>query len=390
VSALREHFGAEVPGRVHVAQQAMFGWLLVLGLLHVSEEWSDVIAVWAIGRDPLVAFAPRALVALSALGALALFVGWRGRLAAAVVCASLAALYAWLPVVYHNNTYLAWLMALALGVAGHPEYRLAWIARPARDPSPYVALLPRLVQWQVAIVYVMSVAVKSAHPWWQGTGQVIQWITRERAPASSNGLVNMIVHPALMNLRVASALDVMTMGLEVVVPLMLFTAKWRRTALVLGVMLHTFMQEWLFPQLFTFLMLWGYYAFVPAGDRAWRVRYSPASSVDRALAKVYPYLDWRARTRWEPSDDGDLTLTSPDGKESRGARVLALLTVLSPVTLMAWATFSLPMPHARTVFTLPRDAVENVVILALGSLWLPGLWDGVWKRLRGVTREGAW
>ena len=34
-----------------------------------------------------------------------------------MVCASLVALYAWLPVVYHNNTYLAWLMALVVGIA---------------------------------------------------------------------------------------------------------------------------------------------------------------------------------------------------------------------------------------------------------------------------------
>jgi hypothetical protein len=207
---------------------------------------------------------------------------------------------------------------------------------------------------------------------WRGTGGVIRWLAEVRVPEINQGLVNPLLRPMLTHKGVASALDVGVMVAEVIIPLMLFSRRLRRVGLAFGVTLHGFMQAWLFPQLFTFLMLWGYYAFVPSGDHAWRVTYAPASAFDATLARVYPRLDWMGRTVWAPG--ASLTLCDPQGNMREGVAALRWLTVLTPVTLLTFAVLSLAAPGMRQVFTVPRDALENVALFAWATLWIPGAW----------------
>lgn len=379
---MTEYFGAPWSGRTHAAMHLTLGLLAVLGVQYMGDEWSATIAVWAHGRSPFaLAVAPRLLVALAGVGALlfALGVGWRA--AAVVFCASLAALYALAPVAYHNNLYLLWLFVLLTLVAGAPRYSPRALVL-GDEPPAHTALFPRLVRWQVAIVYVGSVLVKATHPFWQGTGGVIRWLTLERVPVLNRGLLNPLLQPVFAHPAASAALDAGVMGAELIVPLMLFAPRLRRAGFAAGVALHAFMQEWLYPQLFTFLMLWGYYAFAPASDRAWRVSYDPGVPFDAGLARLYPRLDWLGRTRWEPAPGGALALTSPEGERRAGVAALRGLMVLTPATLVAFATLALAAPGTRQVLTLPRDAVENLVVLAWASLWVPGLWEPALARCR--------
>jgi hypothetical protein len=368
------YFNAAWSGRTHASMHLSLGCLAVLGLQHMGQEWSDSLAVWSYGRDAsLGALAPYACIALSGVSAIAFALGLRWRLAGATLCASMAAAYVLAPVTYHNNLYLLWLLVLLTVTTAPVAYVPRALLREATTLPDHIALFPRLVQWQVAIVYVGSVFVKATHPMWHGTGGVIRWLAGVRVPEINQGLVNPILRPVLMHRGIASALDVAVMVAEMIIPLMLFSTRLRRTGFACGVVLHGFMQAWLYPQLFTFLMLWGYYAFVPSGDRAWRVTYVPASAFDAALARVYPKLDWMGRTTWAPGPS--LTLTDAQGTVRGGVTALRWLMVLTPVTLLAFATLSLAAPGTRQMFTVPRDAIENVVLLAWASLWLPGAWE---------------
>lgn len=339
----------------------------------MSHEWSDSLAVWSYGRaNTLATAAPYACIAIAGACAVAFTLGLRWRLAGAVLCASMAAAYALAPVTYHNNLYLLWLLVLLTLIAAPIAYAPRALLHQEATFANHTALFPRLVQWQVAIVYVGSVLVKATHPMWRGTGGVIRWLAEVRLPEINQGLVNPLLRPVLTLRGVAPALDLGVMVAEVVIPLMLFSVRFRRVGLACGVMLHGFMQAWLSPQLFTFLMLWGYYAFVPAGDRAWRVTYVPSSAFDAALARVYPRLDWMGRTAWAPG--ATLTLADPQGTTHEGVAALRWLTVLTPVTVLSFATMALAAPGMRQAFIVPREALENVALFAWASLWIPGAW----------------
>lgn len=367
------YFSAPWSGRTHASMHLSLGCLAALGLQHMGYEWSDSLAVWSYGRESsLRVLAPYVCLALAGASAIAFALGPRWRLAGVTLCAALAAAYALAPVTYHNNLYLLWLLVLLTVIASPAAYAPRALLRAGATFTDHTALFPRLVQWQVAIVYVGSVFVKATHPMWHGTGGVIRWLAEVRVPEINQGLVNPILRPVLMHEGISSALDVGVMGVEVLVPLMLFSPRLRRVGIACGVMLHGFMQAWLYPQLFTFLMLWGYYAFVPSGDRAWRVTYAPASAFDAALARAYAKLDWMGRTTWTPG--ASLTLTDARGTVREGVAALRWLMVLTPVTLLAFAALSLAAPGMRQVFTVPRDAIENVVLFTWASLWIPGVW----------------
>jgi hypothetical protein len=270
-------------------------------------------------------------------------------------------------VTYHNNLYALWLFVLAAVLTGGSSF-----AQHGAFQS--------LVRWQVVWVYLASVAVKLVHPLWQGTGATMQWLAFERVPASSQGFVNALVAPLLAHDRIASLLDATTLITEATVALLLVAPRWRRIGLVLGVVMHTFMQLWLSPQLFTFLMLWGYYAFVPSNDRTWTLTHAPSSRFDTAVVTLTTHLDVLGRVAIV---DGDaLTLTPPTQRTVRGARALVMLAALSPYGPVAFACLALLAPGMRQVCTMPRDALEQIAVLLWASAWIPRLWDTPLRWLR--------
>ncbi len=367
-------FSAPTNTRAHTAMHFTLGILAALGMQNLSGEWTDTLSIWSYGLEPSIrTIAPRVCIAIAGLAALAFTVGWRWRLAGLTLCASMATAYAIAPVTYHNNLYVLWLMVLLTVIAAPREYDPRELFGDGEPQREHTSLMPRLVQWQIAIVYIGSVFVKATHPMWQGTGGLIRWLAAVRVPEISDGFINPIVRPLFTIPLVASVGDIVTEGGEVIIPLMLFVPRLRRVGIACGVALHLFMQVWLSPQLFGFLMMWGYYAFVPAGDRSWQVTWSPESRFDRALAALYRRIDWRARTVWREGET--LTLTDAGGERYEGVAALRTLTVLTPATLMTFAAMVLLAPGMRQVLTIPREIVESVVLLSWASLWVPRLWE---------------
>ena len=339
--------------RQHDALRRSLGALSFLGVEHMRGEWQSSLAVWSYGREPSWhAALPYALVGLAGGSALAFTLGWRWRLAGGVFCASLAGLYGLAPVTYHNNLYLLWLMVLLAVLTG---------GRWKGD-----GLFARLVRWQVAFVYLASVVVKLSHPFWQGSGAVIRWLAAERVPMIHDGVVNPILQPLLVRPDVSALIDHATMAVEVAVPVMLLRPRWRRAGFALGVALHWGFQLWLHPQLFTFLMLWGYFAFAPADDRTWRAHCLPAT------ARWITRLDWLGRV---DARDGDaLTVTTPEGQSLHGLAAVRALASLTPVTVLVVAAFALALPELQRVGGVSRAAVEEVALALLGALALGSMW----------------
>lgn len=378
----------DADGHTALTLQAGLSLLVALGLWNATAEWSPILALWGVGRPAWLALAPRALVVAMFLCALAMCAGVRVRASALTLAAFAAALYALAPAVYHNNYYLLWLMTLALAMAPHPDHSLAWITA-ADKPAPraWPPALAVFMRAQVALVYWVSVAVKLSHPMWGGTGHAIQWITTTRAPDAHFGLVNPLLQPLLSRPVLAALSEWAIVGLELCLPLLLFNPRTRRLGATLGVAMHAVMQEWLFPQVFSFVMLLGYFAFIDGGDRAFTVRYDPRNRLDRALAAHFPRVDWMGRTRWIPRDaPGPLTLDDR-GTEQRDLSALRLLIALTPVTVLAYAALALLAPGADTVLTLPRAAVENLIVAAVSLGFVPGLLDRPFARLRATLDD---
>lgn len=348
---------ADVDGRLVCAMQSTLSGLFLIGVLHATREWGDAIAVWSFGREPSWwARAPWAMVAALVACAVALLVGWRTRVVAVASSALLLALMTAVPSTYHNNYYLLSLMLLLLALAPHPAYRLGWFLGDA--PARQTGLFPRMVQAQLAVVYLGSVLVKLSHPWWQGTGTVIRWAATVRVPPTHT-LLNVAIGPLLAHPTVAAVADVVVTGVETALPLALLTPRWRRVGVCVGVVMHVFMHEWLFPQLFTMLMLWGYLSFSPAGARDLAVAPFAGERANRWLRAV----DWYGR--FEVTD-------RPDAR--RGLARVRALVLFTPLGLMSYALFALAFPSVTHVGPLARTALENAVVLAVGVLMVPEMW----------------
>ncbi len=381
---MRDPFVRRVDSRTQLTLQFGAAWLMVVGIAHASDDWNRVFTVWALGRPRFFGLAPKALTVTLGATAVLYFLGVHPRWTGLVACGLLAGIYALVPATYHNNTYVLFLFVLVTAAWAHAEYTLGWFARggsPAPGDAP--AVVPWLVRAQLLVIYLGSVLVKLCHPWWRGTGQVILWSANEHVPQDIPGWWNIPLRPLLGNPHGAAFADTLVTAAEVLIPLGLLTSRRRRLALGAAVCLHTFMQEWLFPQLFTFLMLLGLYAYVPSGDHGWTVTYDPAHPLDRTLVRLFDRLDWLARTRWIPNVSArDLTAVHTDGTLVTGASVLRLLAVLTPVTLFVWATLSLAAGGTLTLFTLPRPALENMALLVVALAYVPGVLDGVYRAAR--------
>ena len=315
--------------------------LLLLGAHHAAVECRPAFALWSVGR-PLPWAPSAALLALHALALAMLALRWP-RACAALAAATLAALYAAVPATYHNNHYLLFVALCLVALA------------PADAAGPVD--LARAVRWQLALVYFTSVVVKLAHPWWQGSGAVVRWLATTRAPESNPHALTTRAFARLLSAPMPSRLaELAVTALEVAIPLALASRRTRRAAVVTGVLLHVAMQEWLFPQLFTFLMLLGYFAWSPAGDRAWTLHAPPGAA--RAVAALDPLgrVEVRPAQAW--------CLVDPTGRAHPGPWAAVRFTALTPLTVVAWAAVALLFPEHRSVGPVPRDALENALVAA--------------------------
>ncbi|MBI5515866.1 MAG: HTTM domain-containing protein [Deltaproteobacteria bacterium] len=355
-----------VDARLPAALRAGVAWLCLLGLWSDLPEWSRCFAVWSYGREAYL-WAPWALVALAAVGALGLLHDHPRRASGALVLGALAGLYALVPATWHNNLYLLWLLVGACAFTPGPRAGLRWLLKEDRAPLPDEGpLLPWLVRTQLQVVYLGSVLVKLTHPWWSGTGQVLRWAATVRQPSQHHGWWNGLLAPLVSVPWVASLVDVGVTAGEATLPLFLVSPRWRGAALAAGALLHCAMQEWLFPQLFSFLMLLGYFAFGPVGDRAWGVRWDPETRWASALGAWGERLDWLGRARWEPAAGAAFRVTDPAGRALDGPLAVALLAPLTPATVLVYALLALGDGGRLAA---AREPLENAVVAAALVAW---------------------
>jgi hypothetical protein len=361
-------FAEVTPARALLSLRTATGALAVLGLLHAEAEWSPRLELDAVGREGMRASTPHGLWSLAVIAAFGVMSGRAPRASAGVFCASLAGLHALAPQVYHNNYYVLWLF-VAITALEPTRARSPWGAEASETVA---ALAPRLVQAQIGLIYLLSVIAKLAHPWWREGGAVVRWIVTERVPQSGlRGLVNPALAPWLSAPAMAAAAQTAILGVETLLPLMLFSPRWRRTAFVVGGCMHVLMQEWLFPQLFTFLMLLGYHAFAPAEDRAWTLRVD--TTAHPGVARWVRALDWRGRVGIEPTPGGVLTLVTPEGVTRTGISAGWWLAVLTPASVVAYAALALVAPGVTSLGGAPRAMMENLVVMVVGGVGLiPG------------------
>lgn len=354
--------------------QATLGALGLVGVVHaLAREWPAVFALYAVGRDTPAAALPWALGAALLVSLAAFLHGRFARLGAVSFVLTAAALHAAVASTYHNNYYLlVWAVGLAAAF-GDPAYRLARLVRgdvPAEDGVTGRTLV-RLVRALVAVVYLFSVVVKLSHPWWRGSGQVIVWLATVRAPSLDPGLVQAALGPVLRAPALARAAEWAVMLTEVALPFALASRRThiRAGAFAVGVAMHTVMHAWLFPQLFTFLMLALYGAWVPVGDRARSLVLDPARPLHARLARWVPALDWSSRLHIV-SAPGPLRLRGPDAAtEHRGPAAWMGVLCRLPGGLLLWATLSLALPD--TLYGAPRALVDNALTLLVltSALW---------------------
>lgn len=322
------------------------GALLLLGAHHAAFEYRPAFALWSVGRPSALALLPAAtLFALHGL-ALAMLLTRHPRASAALACALIAALYAAVPATYHNNHYLLFLALLLVAIA------------PTSTAAPIG--LARALRAQLSLVYLASVAVKLAHPWWRGSGSVVRWLATTRAPESNPGaLLPRLLTPLLAAPLPSRLADLAVMSVEAALPFALAWPRTRRAAVVVGVALHLTMQEWLFPQLFTFLMLLGYFAWSPADDRAWAL-----TVADARAARLAAALDPLHRLAVSVDPSAATSLIAPDGRRFVGWRVAPWIATLTPHTVLVYAAVALLFPELTALGPVARDALENLLVAA--------------------------
>ena len=137
-------------------------WLL---LLSDYRDLSSGLATWALGRPPALGAWASLWIPGIAVALLCFLVGWRARLAGALAAAALLISYLMASNVFHNNTYLAWLLLVIVLVGPSSAYGVSWLLTNA-DPLPSAALPVRLVRWQMIIVYGYAVLSKVTDPLW--------------------------------------------------------------------------------------------------------------------------------------------------------------------------------------------------------------------------------
>ncbi len=321
--------------------------LLLLAAQHGAFECRPAFALWAIDRRlPWSLFPPLAMLAVQAL-ALAMLLSRWPRACAAAACALLVALYATVPATYHNNYYLLFLLLLLVAIA------------PTNPAAPID--LARIVRWQLTLVYLSSAVVKLGHPWWRGSGTILRWLATTRAPeANPDALLFRVLSPLLSEQFPARLAELAVTTLELALPLGLANRRTRHLAVGVGVLLHLFMQEWLFPQLFTFLMLLGYFAWSPADDQAWTMTLPGGAAAPGRLGRFLAFAD--PLRRLAVIDGARWSLTDPMGRRFHGIWVPIRLCVISPHIVIAYAALALLFPEVRAIGPIARDALENVLV----------------------------
>lgn len=264
-------------------------WALVLlpdaqtfaGPSGIIPEQPAADGAWGLLRWVNEDWAATGLVALLALSALALALGWHARIAAALVFVCLVSISQRAP--YIGNAGDALLRALAFYLLLAPSGRALSLDRWRTDRErfweapPHRPVALRLIQIQVSLLYLSTFWAKMRGETWPA-GDALAYALRledlERYPLPDLGASDLLV--GLMTWGVLAA--------ELALGTLVWNRRLRPFVLLLGVALHLGIQYGLRVGFFSLVIITAYLAWVPpdAADRA----------VARARIRLIPSGGW--------------------------------------------------------------------------------------------------
>ncbi|HYQ30166.1 MAG TPA: HTTM domain-containing protein [Polyangiaceae bacterium] len=251
---------------------------------------------------------------------------------------------------YHNNRYA--LLLLGFLLAFTPCDRALLLVRGRSHTLPREQRLAptfarRLFQIQVSLVYLGSTIGKLFDADWRG-GQVL-FMRYAEAPANcaAHGfplpawLIAILTAPWFASLAAKAAISS-----ELFIALGIWLPKTRRLALWLGVLFHISIEITSKVELFSWLMVASYLAFVVPEVRERRFQFAPGNRRAELLARLVALCDWCARferSPLSPTEQGSAAfyVTNRAGQRASGALGLAQLAEAIPLFFPLWLPLAL-------------------------------------------------
>jgi predicted DCC family thiol-disulfide oxidoreductase YuxK len=298
-----------------------------------------------------------ALGVLGGVAGVAFMLGWRTRIAGALLATALGGILAADQQLYSNHLYLLVLavVLLTIGGAGASVSLDARRSHEATDPS--VPAWPAfLLKVQVSIVYAFAALAKVNTVYLSGS--VVASYLR------TDGFLGLPGEwRAFAPMFVLSVLAVLT---EAFLAVAIWIPKWRPTAFMVGLGLHAAITIWLVPtyQLFVYslIILPLYLLFLPAARLSSTVVWDDSCSFCTTWVRWARRLDWLGALRFVPSSndaeigslgvtrreaDVALQLIGPDGSRRAGFDAVRGIAELTPLCFL-WAPL-LALPPVRAI-----------------------------------------
>ena len=280
------------------------------------------------------------VVAVRIMLAVMVTVGHRARYA--LVGSALLGVYTLLcnRVEFHHNRYSLYCYAFLLALA--PSDRAIAITREESPSDGAPMWAQRLVQLQVAVVYLASGGSKLMDPDWRDGVVLADRFARYAYQALERGVPQSVVD-AFSTPAATSALAKAAIATELFLAYGLFDRRTRIFALWWGTLFHLTIEVTSKVEIFTWLTLTMYALFATPDVRARKLFFDPSRARGRMLARAVRLFDWLARFEvkpWAPDDlkqGHSIVVVRRDGTRATGIRALAMCARTLPVLFPLWA-----------------------------------------------------
>lgn len=264
---------------------------------------------------------------------------------------------------YSNHLYLLMLFVGLLTVARSGSAVSVWEPRQRSSVAEWPLLL---IQLQVSIVYLFAGLSKVTPEFLSGT--VIALALRRDGP---------IAVPAdWRTFEAMAALSILAVILELFLAIALWIPRWRRTAFVVGFVMHAGITLWLEPPaqlaIFSLLILAPYLLFLRAPEREAAVVWDDSCGFCGTWIRLFRRLDWLHAIRDVPSsqvdelanlevprEDADRALQLVrNGRRSQGFAAVVGVAELLPISFL-WAPILRLPPIAWAGNRIYRKVAER-------------------------------
>jgi Vitamin K-dependent gamma-carboxylase len=247
---------------------------------------------------------------------------------------------------YHNNRYALLLLGFLLAftpcdrsfsIAQRKPHSLPEAERVAPSFARY------LFQIQVSLVYLGSACGKLLDSDWRA-GQVllVRFATTGAFWAARGRTLPHALDVLLSSAWFASLAAKAAISTELFIALGIWFPRTRRLALWVGVWFHFWIEVSARVELFSWLMVASYLAFVVPEVRQRRFEFDPRSALGSALARALSWLDWCARFQIAERPGGaSFAVIDRDGHTGHGLAGAAKLSEALPALFPLWLPLAL-------------------------------------------------